>query len=665
MAEIRLKKFFGEIPREEPHLLPDGAAQLAVDCDLSGGALRPIENGLLFKTVSSSPARGIYTEDGINFYTWTAETFAFQSPVIDDTRGRIYHLTPGVGLFKASLKSGMTTLGPTPAAGSTWNVGVPRPLTAPGLAAINRTTLPDYPTALVTGETWYEDSAGKTYDRATRSLTTITALRRYSMPKPTMPTEAQGEAEKTYRLVAKLTFINFGTEILSATIKPGVATRSSALPGGVEFTLDDSGSAAVVNLSWGIAETRAYVYVHQNTWGEEGAPSPAAVISVNYIQDVQITFELGAAAFAGYRPHEITKIYRTFGTNSSYIEADYTYTGNQIGVDTSRKPKVGGKALESTNWTPPPTGLQGIELTPNGWFAAFKGNTLYMSEPYRPHAWPYNLTFPKNIRGIKVGQQALVVTTVEGVYIVAGATPSAAQQMNLNLPQAGISQGSMVNVDGGVVYAANDGFVMVSGSSADISSSQKLFDRNSWRAMVGSQLSGATMKMAYHDGSLIAVGTATVPSGQAQGFLLKLDENAGSFTRLSTRFDAMFRLQVNDALYYSVGSTIYQFRASGAKRFDWHSKDYIFSAPVGFGAGAIRCDGAVTLIIYADGLEVYRATTLQMFVNNTAVTSSPIRMAYFRLPPIGRFIRWSVRLQSTAPIHEFAIAGSMDELKRG
>ncbi len=648
MSIIGTRSFKGEIPRLEPHLLSDDNAQLALNCDFANGSVKPLKDGFFMQTMQNNPVRGIYTENGLNYYTWSQETLAFNSPVIDDTNNRMYYLTPAEGIFRVASKVGMTPFGPSPAPGSYWKAGAPRPTVAPILTLIDRTTLPDFPNVTVTAEAWWEDGTSKQYARGPATVTTLTPFKKYTFAKPTEPEQPteEGATPVTYTIVARITFKNSdnNTDIMSAIVRPGTTSRINSLPGGVEFSMDDSGATPTINLAWGIAETRAYVYVAMNDWLEESAPSPPSTISVTYLHDVRIELGSMVQAYVGYKPFFEYRVLRTFGTTAAYLMVDVEPAGPTLAIDRTRKPSPVGHALQSEAWTPPPDGLQGIVLAPNGWFAAFKGNTLYMSEPYRPHAWPYNMTFAKAIRGVCVGQQSIVVTTADGVYAVTGAHPSAAQQINLNAPQPGLAQRSMAQVEGAVAYASNDGIVFVSGSSASSQVGQNLFDRGTWRSRFGNQISNASMRFAYHDGALVSVSAT-----ESNGFLLRMDEDIGTFTRMSARYDAMFLLPVNDSLYYTVGNALYQFRGGSPGSFTWQSKDFIFPMQNTFGAGFIRCEEPTTITIYGDGVEVAQKT----------VTSG-----HFRLPAaMPRRLRWSFKLESAGAVYECMLARSMMELQ--
>jgi hypothetical protein len=635
MSVIVYKGFMGEQPRLEPHLLPEAAAQLALNVEFESGALTPTKSGTLLTTLLSNPVKGLYTEDGVSFFSWPVEAQTFISPVIEDAYNRMYYLLPSEGLLRTGLKAEMAANGPTPA--TVFQAGVPQPTVAPVATLIQRTDLPEYPGATVTVTAWWE-SAGIQYGSTAVALTTLTPFLAYSFALPAVPTGTPSGAS----LGAKLMIRDASSNILvSVTLAAGSTSSSRGLPGGVEIGLANDGAGKIL-LLWGATETRAYTYTNQNTWLEEGAPAPPITISPNYTQDVQLS--LVASDFTSYRSFGQFNIYRTYGTGTTYIKTLATAIGitGLVWLDSSRKPGSVSSALESADWFPPPTGLQGMVALPNGWFAAFKGNDLHLSEPYRPHAWPYVQKFPHAIRGVYPTQQALVVTTAAGVYLLVGANPVGTSQIRLSLPQPGVSQRSMTAIDGAVAYATNDGFALVAGSDATMAASQKLFTRKTWRALYGDVVLDSSLRFAYYDGNLIATSSST-----AKGFALRLDEDIGAYSRLNVRMDSTFWLPVNDTLYYSVGQVLYSFRTGATQAMDWWGRDFIYAKPTTFGAGYIRSDMAVTMTLYADGVQVY---------------STSVSPGYFTLPDINAALRWSVRFSGTAKISEFAMARTMKDL---
>lgn len=93
MPIIKLTGYTGERPRLTPRLLPDNAAQSAVDCRLEDGALTPIRQLRSVATVDGTPGqiRTIY-KHGEEWFSWATEVHAAPGPVADD---RLYYTGDG------------------------------------------------------------------------------------------------------------------------------------------------------------------------------------------------------------------------------------------------------------------------------------------------------------------------------------------------------------------------------------------------------------------------------------------------------------------------------------------------------------------------------------------------------------------------------------------
>jgi hypothetical protein len=381
----------------------------------------------------------------------------------------------------------------------------------------------------------------------------------------------------------------------------------------------------------------------QNTWNEESASAPPAVINASYVQAIKVV--VTTPDFTGYQPFLKHNIYRTYGGGTTYVQTAATAIDATSYQDSSTKPSSAGIALVSVKWFPPIAGLQGMCSSSNGgWLAGFKDNVVYWSEANFPHAWPYSTVFTSNVRGIIPVQGGLVVTCADGVYFCAGLSPAqmARNPDVIDLPQAGIAQRSMVKVDGGMMYASHDGLPLVSGAVGTLEASEKLFTRDSWRQIFSSILNDASMRFAYFDGGLVATSHT-----QALGFVLRLDERIGNFTRTDMRIDCTFQVPLNDSLFYSVGANVYKYKAGAAQAYTWWSKDFVYQRPISLGAGYIRTSGPVTMQVYADGV-----------LFNTQV----INDGYFRIPPI-KARRWSFLFSGTSTISEVKVARSVSEMQ--
>ena len=425
------------------------------------------------------------------------------------------------------------------------------------------------------------------------------------------------------------------------------SSRSDAVPGGVEAQLLKNGSTAgawKLVLDYGVIETRSYVVTLVNDWNEESKPSAPILVQPTYLDAVELTFT--PASFTGYVPGSRFRVYRTVG--SEYISctpAPVTFsTPTTVFQDTLVNIADTDAVLESDGWDMPPTGVTGLTLLPNGFFAAFVGDTLYFSEPYRPWAWPYAMTFPVNLVGMRAVENSLVVTTLTNPYLVSGVHPDAMTQTPLAAAYAGVSDHGMCVVGNTVAYVSNDGLVVVRGFDADLTISQQFWTRDVWRQRFGTVL--GQLELAFYDGAVIC-GCQTA----GNMWELRLDsEGGGNLSMLGTlRSDALYMLPVSDQLYVVDGTSLLQYKGGGTAAYNWWSRDTILSRPVNFGAGYINTDASVTLSVYADGLLWHR----QQF-------AAP---GYFRVPSGSKKLRWSFRLEGVGRIKELTLAETMEELK--
>lgn len=444
-----------------------------------------------------------------------------------------------------------------------------------------------------------------------------------------------------------------------------------------------SANTLACGLKYGIKETRSYVYTYINIFGEESLPSDPLTVDVGYGQTVMLCFDFTQTT--EYAPIAST---RTYATNtSSQGNTDWYFAsdgGNilnlagttQVPTDVAMRvnpypgsqmtrPENYGERLTSQDNELQPAGATGLCALPNGILACFRNvsagagpgnNEVYFSEPYHPSAWPakYVQTFPWDVVAIKPQGNGLVVVTKGNPYYVYGTHPESMSSVKLQAMQAGVSKRAICDIGSHVIYASHDGLVAVQNTDVNIELSQKFFTREKWRALYGDYLS--YLCLAYHDGMLIGYFTqATV-----QGFVIRFDEAAGTFTRTVTQTvtgTSHCTSQLDDKLYFCVSQAIRAF-ASGTTQqaYEWRSKDFIFPAPVCMAGGQIILDdtqsGTVTIKVYADGIpgNPYTATP--------AITAS----GYFRLPSGFRTRKWSVSIEAGRTVKELYLVTSMKEL---
>lgn len=413
-------------------------------------------------------------------------------------------------------------------------------------------------------------------------------------------------------------------------------------------------SAAMTLVALGTAstydESRSYTYTYVNQYGEEGPPAAPFVIDMTEDQPITLSY---TAPPSGYCPITTVRVYRTAtgsqGTDYLYVGETAVDASTHQFIDTTKSAYL-GEALSTRGYYPPPQNLKGICALPSGSLAGFVNNTVWFSEPYLPYAWkPANTqTLQHNIIGMCSYDTGLYVTTMAYPVMISGYSPDGMSSQKIPAIQAGVSKGSIVNAGAFVAYASHDGIVTVRGLSASLDLSFKFFTRDEWRARYGSKLS--KMRLNVQDGHLVAWFDDGTP-----GFLIRLDDVAPSFTKLTDPITCAFVHPEADSLYVGYGTSMYSFKNSLARKAYSHwSKDFILAKPESLGALQLIGTGTVTATVYADGSQVFQSTKA---LDSTGLT-------VLRLPSGFRARRWSVKIdgQADSYVQQYSLVTSPSEL---
>jgi hypothetical protein len=647
MAIMKFTSFSGIRPRLPESLLPQDAATVAENCDFAYGELRSAKGGVFYRTMVNTP-QSIYTDDGLNFYTWTADVDAVRSPLVADQFVRMYYSTTG-GIFVAPRNGAGVNGGPPP---SPYLVGVQRPNVAPTVSVQGIKTV-DATTATLVWRFHYE-YGGIKYQEATITPTSL-GSNRYQFTPPTRAASTPEGAFPVLRLTA-----NWLTD--NAQVFDIYTSNSSFESTKGYYTLNmaaDTGAATftatlVSAIPEADKEARVYTYTYVNTYGEEGPPSPVTSVTTGTTIPVQLT--VTKAADGSYAPIKEIRIYRT-GTGTSI--ASYFYVGSitvlsnppgTFNFTDDVKPELLNEELTSLNYYAPDTGLRGLMSLPNGILAAWKGNELHFSEAYKPWAWPpaYVKTLPHVIiGGIPHGAGAIITTTTVP-HFVSGVSPDSMTTSKLNIDQAGVSKWSIAVVDGVVVYASNDGLVAVAGASGSLALSEQFFTREVWRARYGAGLS--TMRFAVWDGRLVVYSSANsfVP------FMVRLDEAQGAMTDLPTFVaQCSFVSPLADQFYFATGANISQFSGGSDLSTVWQSREIVLDRPTNFGVGQALVEGSWTVQFHAF---INGAYSLRHTQSLTAGQTT------FRLPGGYKSDRYRIRVSGTGKMRELRVAETAAQL---
>jgi hypothetical protein len=434
-----------------------------------------------------------------------------------------------------------------------------------------------------------------------------------------------------------------------------VVSMSEDSSGVMRVKLRVEGTSSSINVS------TAYAVTFVNDWLEESAPSPALVLELEEGSSARLSCVY--SGFPDGRPLLGMNVYRTYGATDAYILVNSSpIPAENDGVfrftDHSEEPG-NVTTLDTADWDPPNPNLHGLTYAGNGFFAGAVGKDLYFSEPYHPHAWPYAMTFTHAIIGIEAIEGGLLVTTLAKPYVVYGTHPEEMAQQAINAEQAGLTQRALIRVEGNAVYASNDGLVSVSGGQASPKESQSLFTRQDWRGAYRAVF--RNLALGAHDGKIVGVVDPAYPAGvtNTQGFVIRLDEAAGTYTRLEfpaqdARSLGLSLVPEVDAMYVCREDGFAEYGAGEELPFVWHSKEFSFPKPETFGAVGIDCSAGVLVEIFCDRRLVYQKTIEAggMYVGGT-----------FRLPSIPSHKRWSVRFSGTGKVVKFEMGSSFAELK--
>lgn len=362
-----------------------------------------------------------------------------------------------------------------------------------------------------------------------------------------------------------------------------------------------------------IVRSSSYVYTLVGKWEDgsvvESAPSyPTAVFEVHSGITPKLTEFADASAAGAYTTH-----YRIYRLNSGNAGAEYQYV-DEISVQESEYHDVKtdddlGEVLPTTGWTSPKDGLSGLTATSHGLVFGFKGNTIYPSEVFIPYAFPssYSLTTESDIVGLGYTGSLVVALTRTVPYLLIGQSPETLSLKRLGYQQPCVSQRSIVNIPGGIVYAATDGLFRIDESGRGSLITKELITKKQWKA-----LAPETLFSFYYNGAYLGFF-----SGTPDGFSLDLE--TGEYKNFT------FSETVHGGHYASDDDLLYLIRTKGAVRevvswdtgsgraYTWQSKEFTIQRREVYTAAMVKGDfssGGLTLYFYADGKLVHtRAVT--------------------------------------------------------
>jgi hypothetical protein len=633
--EIRMQQFSGMVPKTSGELLPDYHAQLADGCTLRSGKIEPLKKHL---AVASVPAgtKSIFLHNG-EWMSWANDVDIVKSPVVDDAYDRLYWTGDAFPAISGMIDG----------ARKRFRLGVPAP-DAPNIELL--TTPKDGVRWRVEWKYQYEEPDGTVSDEGnlyTNSESTESIeemLSGYLYQISTVPEPGDDVTDEAVFCIYFDAYMNsdIGTYLGRCYSDKSLYTaQNSCYLNGAKITLVQSnnnsspecelllvydGSDASDN-----STERSYVLTFLSAFGEESAPcDPSDLIAVLPTQDVVVT-GLPTEAPDGYENIVSKRLYRTVSSSAGtyYQMVDDISLEVESYLDYKTDAEL-LTVLETADWNPPPDGMLGLCVNANGVGAGFTDDTLYLSEPYRLHAWPakYEFQIKSKVVSVKPSGTSFVVLTTDEPEIISGDTPDSMRRTRIAVKQGCASKRSAVVFQGGVVYCTPDGVGMISTGYIDLSSD--FYTRNKWQ-----ELKPETALAAVHDNMLLIYCDNGSLIASLDDQLLVSDSASAP--------DAFYQDADNDALYFCEGGSIWKWRGGEEPiTARWRSRVYLSARPIAPIEVQVQAAGyPVELRFIADG-EVVKKLTL---------TDSKVR----KVPVMRRNEKWAYEVETLHRIDQLYI----------
>lgn len=405
------------------------------------------------------------------------------------------------------------------------------------------------------------------------------------------------------------TFTNFGTTDWALGIPSPTVQPTAAHVGGT-----------------GSAVSRSYCYTfYQPATGEETGPSsPSAIVAgkvdgtwtISGFSNTPANTRAANFNTAGLKQ----RLYRTAGNTASWQLVEERAVSTANWTDTLSDSVILGDELISSGWEPPPVGLKGIIVLPNGSAVGFYGNQILYSEPYQMHAWPlaFRYQVESEIVGIAAYGTTVIICTKTRPFVATGVTPESVTVESFSEVWPCLSKRSVCSVGDGVVFATRHGLAYIGQSGNDILT-KNLYTAEEWYP-----LNPSSMTVRVSDGRLFV---AYVPDGGAARQLMRIDQGeAAQLTSFAGDCNTLYVDPLNGRLYL-VSDKVYLFDGTYGTRntFVWKSKQIELPEPVNFGAVLIEWQGTMT----ATEVQAAYSQFVADQAANLAVISAHIKVGAF------------------------------------
>lgn len=262
--------------------------------------------------------------------------------------------------------------------------------------------------------------------------------------------------------------------------------------------------------------------------------------------------------------------------------------------------------LQSDEWIAPPEDLDGITVIQNNILAGFVRNSLYMSEPNQPHAWP-----EANIKVLDVNIVAIraisgvgaIILTEKQPYVLTGTDPVTMTLQKVDALYPCVSAKGAVSMNYGVLFPTYEGLALYSPSGGVRLATAAVYNADTWV----DDYDPTTLTGVYYDNAYFA-------SHDGGSFVYMYDqESGGSFVNCDTIFTAAYNDAANGRVYLAIGTAgdIYQWDdpTQDAQTIEWKSKKLVAQDYNNLGAARVLADYTgspdLTFTLWANGVQVF------------------------------------------------------------
>lgn len=545
MGAIKITAFGGIVPRTSKRLLPDNAAQVAVNCRLSSGELIPFNSGVMvYSSAKPGPLLTIHRieEDGNDAWlTWAEDVDVVKAALYGKARWCI----TGDGEPRITTLADAVAGGGNDYPHTAYTLGTPKPFTAPSVSpsgGVGSTVDRYY------AYTFYASWDGIEFEGAVSPLSTL----------------VNGKVDATWAISGM-----DSTPPNSGTVTGAYGSGKTTFADTVDTFLRVGEQVVVSGATLEVTDI---------------VSSKIFMVAGNYSA---ATAWARKAAFPGtlYR-----RLYRTAGATGQFQAVAEGITGTTYN-DTLTDAQILGDELISASWEMPPVALSGLFSLPSGALGGFIGNKVCFSEPNQPQAWPveYQMQTDYPIVGAACFGSGVAVATTAWPFIIQGIEPGqmSGQAWKESLPC--VAKRSVASLGDMVVYASRSGIVGMNSGGA-LAWSLAWFTENEFRDRFPE-----TMACAVAERRLYAMYTNA--DGVQRTLTFNLNGDDQYLTEAHFVASAIFGDMTNGRLYYSNESDIYEFDpADGyALAQDWMSKEIVLPMSKNIGAAKVSFDKAISV----------------------------------------------------------------------